>query len=104
MQSQCMLDGWLGVLIQFESKLDLCRVGEDVRSAAAMSYRDKWNLLEGPARVLGPTEMGAARKKKPVQSSEDSSADDEEDRDPIESRNRRRKRTARRTKFYKVGM
>jgi hypothetical protein len=72
---------------------------------SAMSYRDQWNLLRGPARVRGRAELANARRKKKkgaAASSSEEDTEDEEDLDPIESRKRRRKRTARRTKFYKV--
>jgi hypothetical protein len=90
---------WLQVQIYF-----IFRRGEDVRKISDMSYRDQWNLLRGPPRVRGRSELAAARRKKKgtKDSSSEEDTGDEADLDPIEYRKRRRKRTARRTKFYKV--
>ena len=81
------------------------RSGEDERSIGAKSYRDRWNHLNGPAKVHGALDISVMKRRRaavPSSSDEMIGSDEEAALDPLQASKLRRKRNARRKKFYKV--
>ncbi len=81
------------------------RSGEDERSIGAKSYRDRWNQLQGPAKVHGALDISLMKRRRaavPSSSDEMIGSDEEAALDPLQASKLRRKRNARRKKFYKV--